>query len=105
VSDLGGDGDGRCARLLPTSRDDAAVDRSRRLVLLLHRGYLSKDEARAKEPQVQGPVEGEPAPKELVGGYYKRASAQESAPHRARTSQEQPCKPEHRIAVHLLICF
>jgi hypothetical protein len=42
-------GDGRCARLLCTAADDADGARSRRLVLLLPRSYLSKDEARAIE--------------------------------------------------------
>ena len=67
-------GDGRCARLLRIGSDDADVARDRRLVLLVHRDQLSKDEAAAQKTQVQSPVEGEPALKELIGGYCERTS-------------------------------
>ena len=67
-------GDRRGVRFLRVSSDDADVARDRRLVLLLHRDQLSKAETKAQETQIQSPVEGEPAPKELVGGYCKRTS-------------------------------
>jgi hypothetical protein len=38
------------------------------LVLLLHRDQLSKGEATAQQTQIQSSVEGEQAPKVLVGG-------------------------------------
>ncbi len=67
-------GDRRGARFLRIGSDDVDVARDRRLVLLVHRDQLSKDEATAQKTQIQSPIEGEPAPKELVGGYCKRAS-------------------------------
>ena len=42
-------GHGRGARLLRIGPDDADVARNRRLVLLLHRDQLSKDEPTAQE--------------------------------------------------------
>ena len=61
-------GHGRGARILGIGSDDADVPCNRRLVLLLHRNQLSKGEATAQQTQIQSSVEGEQAPKALVGG-------------------------------------
>jgi hypothetical protein len=74
-------GDGRGARLQRIGFDDTDVARDRRLVLLLDRDQPGKGETTAQEPQIQRPVKGEPALKELVGGPCERASPQDDTPH------------------------
>jgi hypothetical protein len=74
VSYLEATGDRRGTRFVRISSDDADVARDRRLVLLLHGDQLNKNGATAQKTQIQSPVEGEPAPKELVGGYCARTS-------------------------------
>jgi hypothetical protein len=78
---LGGMGNGRCARLLRIDPDHADVARDRRLVLLVYGDRVGKDQATAKETQIQSFVEGEPALEELVGGHCQRASPKEDPPH------------------------